>query len=292
MLVGALFLIEGLLRVAPHLYVLTRRVSPQPSGGTWLIFAGDSVTAGYGGPQNVAFPALIGKQLEAAGNTDIGVYSVALDAAGAPKVLWEVENALDQMPSGVQPVVMVMVGHNDLTRWSRPTGIDPRTPLDSGTQGIGQGPRLLRLVRWFEMAANGETQHVVVGPEWEAWFALAIGRIQTRVARAGGRMYLETYAVPGVPDETVDRRDAVGLLGTRRAQIDVNKTIRLSAETLDLPLIDVELTADIPETYETDIFLDNIHLTAEGHRRVMRAVRDGLVMHGELPASLYGTPAP
>lgn len=292
MLVCALFLTEGLLAIAPHVYLLGRRTSAPTAGSTWLIFAGDSVTAGYGGPKNVAFPALIGAQLLGAGNTDYGVYNVALDAAGAPKVLWEVEDALDQVPAGVQPVVMVMVGHNDLTRWSGNMGIDPGSATDEGPQGIGGGPRLLRLLRWFEIAARGETQHVRAGPEWEASFELALGRIQTRVARAGGRMYLETYAVPGIPDDTVSRFEAIGLLSTRRAQIDVNKTIRLAGEVLRLPLIDVERTADIPAAYESGLFIDNIHLSAEGHRRVMRSVRDALVMYGELPPALYGTPAP
>lgn len=282
----ALVLFEGALALLPRLYVAAQGVRrPTEVAQTWLIFTGDSVTAGFGVGRQNAYPTLLGNDLKHLGLTGYGTFNVAMSGSGLEEVGAQVRDALAQTPMKVRPVVLAMVGHNDLMNWSNHhTPQNPDTV--QGPQGIGDGPRLLRLLRWFGTAASGAVPRSAMGPDWEQHMTSAIQKLGQQIGAAGGRLYLLTYANPGQPSASDHSPNAQLIAATRRGQTEVNNTLRLAAAHAAVPLVDVERVAKLPETYDPTLFLDNIHLTIEGHQRLAQVVRQQLTLHGELPPDL------
>lgn len=293
MLALALALVEAGLTLLPYAWARLQWTPPPDGAQTWLIFAGDSVTAGFGLPDKaLAYPGVIQGDLRAHGETDYGVFSVARSASDVAAMGRQVQDALNVTPNAVHPVVLAMVGHNDLMSWSK----GPLASVESGgerqgPQNSGSGPRLLRLLRWFGSAWHNDVPHANVLADWETDFGEALKRVQKRASLAGGELILLTYLVPGDPDEVAGLapKVKVQLEATRRAQLDVNAAIRRAARALGTALIDVgAASGDAP--YDPNLFLDNIHLTALGHRQVGELVRDQLALSGILPAELFKAP--
>lgn len=290
MLVFTLALVELGLGVVPYIWARMQWEPPPEGAQIWLIFVGDSVTAGYGlDDRNFAFPGVIRDDLVARGESTYGVYSLARDGSDCMAVSEQVDDALNNTPRDVKPIVLAMVGHNDLTHWAQRSNLAMKpTEVREGPQNSGGGLRLFRLFRWFESALREEVPVAEVLSGWERNFESTMGQLKRRVEAADGRFIMMTYLVPG-PAEGADRRTTVIIDATRRVQFDVNDAIRRTARSQQVELVDVA-TADDPVKYDSAVFLDTIHLTLEGHRRVGRFVRDQLAMIGVLPASLFRAP--
>ena len=279
-------LVELGLTVAPHIWARTQWIPPPDGATTWLIFTGDSVTAGYGlADHNLAYPGVIQAELLANHRTSYGVYTAAQSSADVARVSTQIRDGLTVTPMDVHPVVLCMVGHNDLMAWAKGPlqGIEQQTARQ-GPQNLGSGPRLLRLLSWFGAALNEEVPHANVLAEWEEAFKTTLGKAQKRALAAKGDFIMLTYLVPGEPEG--HSRQSLQIQATRRAQLDVNAAIRRTATALGAPLIDVGAASD-SGPYDPNIFIDNIHLSVEGHRRVGILVRDQLAMTGVLPVSLF-----
>ena len=191
--------------------------------------------------------------------------TAAQSSADVARVSTQIRDGLTVTPMEVHPVVLCMVGHNDLMAWAKGPiqGIEQQTARQ-GPQNLGSGPRLLRLLSWFGAAWNEEVPHANVLAEWEEAFKTTLGKAQTRVLAAKGHFIMLTYLVPGEPEG--NSRQSLQIQATRRAQLDA---------------------ASDSGPYDPNIFIDNIHLSVEGHRRVGILVRDQLAMTGVLPASLF-----
>lgn len=151
-----------------------------------------------------------------------------LSPLGRAAVGRQVQDALNVTANAVHPVVLAMVGHNDLMAWSK----GPLAGVESGgerqgPQNSGSGPRLLRLLRWFGSAWNNDVPHANVLADWESDLCEALKRVQKRARLAGGELILLTYLVPGDPDEVAGLapKVKVQLEAPRRAQLDVNAAI-------------------------------------------------------------------
>lgn len=289
MLAFTLTLVELGLGAVPYIWARMQWTPPPEGAQTWLVFVGDSVTAGFGLTDKAyAYPGVIRDDLVSRGATSYGVYSMARDGSDSAMVTTQVRDALNVTPNGVKPVVLAMVGHNDLTRWAQSSSVDMSSGERQGPQNSGGGLRLFRLFRWFESAVREDVPVSAALSAWETDFVDTLGKLKKRVEVAGGRFMLMTYLVPG-PAEGMDRRTTLVLEATRRVQLDVNDAIRRAAKEIQVEVVDVA-TSDEPLRYDSDVFLDNIHLTLEGHRRVGRFVRNRLAITGVLPASMFRAP--
>jgi acyl-CoA thioesterase I len=88
-----------------------------------LLVFGDSLTAGYGLPQDQSFPAQLEEALRAA-NLDVVVINAGVSGDTAAGGLARLDWTLGGMPAGAPDAAIVQLGANDALR-----GLDPRTTL-------------------------------------------------------------------------------------------------------------------------------------------------------------------
>ena len=275
-----LLLLEGGLRlVAPATLWLAR-----PSGaGRPIVCLGDSVTAGHGIGRDQAWPAALGRWLEAEGVQGWSVQSRAVGGSKLGDIRQRDQGWVRQQDA---PLVLLMAGHNDLMRWGgmadRPGGYDRGAPT------AGEAPRLLRISRWIWGIVEDDLPLSDFDPVDVARFGDDVDAIRDSARRAGGELVLLTYVVPGGPPADMDPQQAAVLVAKREHQRQINALIRQVAEAQRVALLDLELGMGAPDTWDPAWFVDSIHLTAGASRQVAEAVGAWLLLSGRLrdqPAS-------
>jgi len=238
---------------------------------------GDSVTFGFGLPREAAWPAALQRWLDerhlackvinrAAGGSKVG-HVVERDAA------W-----LGHLPSTARPLVLLMVGHNDLLAWGGMGGGGSPPPPGRPTWE----PRLYRLFRWAVGIAGDEVPQDRISDADVGLFADQVRMLQQAAASRGGSLILMTYLVPGSAPSNADPRWAAVLEATRRHQLAINDLLRQVSTRLDLPLLDLARGLPVASTWDPEMFRDDIHLSAQGSQRVAETVAGWLVVQGWL----------
>lgn len=270
-------LLEGTLSLVSPISLWLRQGDLDPGEGRVIATLGDSVTFGFGLPREAAWPAALQRWLDARNLS----YKVVNRAAGGSKVGHVVERDapwLSHLPTTARPLVLLMVGHNDLLSWGGMGG--GGTPPAPGRPTWE--PRLYRLFRWALGIARDEVPHDRISDADVALFADQIRLLQQATASRGGTLILLTYLVPGSPPSDADPHWAEVLDATRRHQLAINDLLRTVATDLHLPLIDLARGLPVATTWDAEMFRDDIHLTAGGSQQVADAVARWLVVQGWL----------
>ncbi len=173
-----------------------------------------------------------------------------------------------------------MVGHNDLLAWGGMGGARGGMPAPPGEPAWES--RIFRLLQWMRGMVVRELPSERIAAEDVALFAEQV-RLVARASRGrGGELALLTYVVPGRAPAGADPQWAAVLAAKREHQLAINDLLRQVAASEQLPLLDLARGVPVSDTWDPDLFLDDIHLTPEGGRRVAEAVGGWLLVEGRL----------
>lgn len=282
-LVGLLVLVEVLLAVFPWQRLIARDHVVAAGTNTVFLAVGDSVTYGDGVAAHQAYPAVLARELQERGLSEVDVVNLGQQGAGSAAAREQVERGLAALPEGAVPVVLWMVGHNDFLqyRWKR-SSPGTGTQEGEGAQASGRMPRTLRVLTWGMGAVGGEQPRtslsVPQGEKYAYSLDLAVQQVQAR----GGRFVVMTYLVPGEPGADMPAEQARIFSAIRDMDLGINELKRETAAARGLSLIDLQARVEVPETFDGVWFMDPIHPTPRGHRAIADTVRQALVMDGLL----------
>lgn len=246
------------------------------------------MTFGFGLPREQSWPAALQRWVDARG---LGA-RVVNRAAGGSKVGHVVERDapwLAKLPAGSRPLVLLMVGHNDLLSWGGMGGGQGGLPPPPGPPRWE--PRIFRLFDWALGIARQELPTRRFADEDVALFAEQVRALAKAARGREGELVLLTYVVPGEAPAGADARFAAVLAAKRDHALAINDLLRKVAASEDLPLLDLAAGVPVPGTWDPNLFLDAIHLSPEGGRRVAEAVGAWLVVQGRLGAAQPATSA-
>ena len=143
-----LLILEGVLTLIPVLLGFQQRGNYDTilEGGTTIVCLGDSVTYGYGLKNDESWPAQLQQALKNKG-TAIQVVNRAVSGMNSTEMLQRERKNISRIAQrGVRPVVLIMIGHNDLAgagwrQWSAQQEV-------SASASSYRPPRLWRVLRW------------------------------------------------------------------------------------------------------------------------------------------------
>ncbi|MFN7146042.1 MAG: GDSL-type esterase/lipase family protein [Myxococcota bacterium] len=286
-----LFLValEGALAAFPRALVLLARREAREVTGLALVAHGDSLTTG-GSRGEVAWAEWLERDLDRLGVTDVTIVNNARQGAAAVAMRTDLLPVLEARPAGAPTVLLLWIGHNDFVTWSfqeREAFARRGAAVANGSvEAAGpEGPRLLRVARWGAGWLRREVPVGALDPMRARGFREHLGNTLRFAAGRGIRTYVATYPVPGEPAADADAWDARVVGISRATQPAINAELRAAAREAGAELLDLATDLPWPETYDPHLFLDNIHLSDAGHRRVATYVRRRLVIDGVLPAA-------
>lgn len=292
-----LALLEGALSLVSPVELWLRRdeISRASEGGRLIVALGDSVTMGFGLPREQAWPArlqgwladrgLAGARAAAGVNPRQG-WTVVNRAAGGSKldhVVQRDEDWLAQRGPATHPIVLLMVGHNDLMSWSGMGGSAGGLAPPPGPPRWT--PRLLRVLLWGVGMAREELPTDLFSKTDVDQFAEGVARLVSASRASGGELVLLTYLVPGEAASDQDPQLARLVHAKREHQLAINALLRQVAADRGLPLLDLARTLPVPATWDPDWFIDDIHLSPEGAHRVGEAVGTWLLTTNRLSSN-------
>ena len=283
-----LLLLEGALGLVSPVELWLRRdeITASNASGRLIVCLGDSVTFGFGLPREQAWPArlqgwLVDHRLTGAGKHGLSVLNRAAGGSKVGNVVDRDVAWLGKLPAGSRPIITLMVGHNDLMRWGgMPSG--PGAGLAPPPGAPTWTPRLGRLLLWALGLAREDLPEEAFSSADIALFGQQIEALQDATRKSGGELVLLTYLVPGEagPEQSAELARLVH--AKREHQLAINNLLRQVAEQRGLALLDLARTIPVPATWDPDVFIDDIHLSPEGHRRVGDAVGAWLLSTGRL----------
>jgi hypothetical protein len=281
---GFLVLLEGALALLPRLLLDNDTAELAAGAAGTVVCVGDSVTAGVGIPSGQAWPDHLSLLLA---RHDIALLRAATPGAQVSSGLADALELVTALPEDSQPIVLVMLGHNDVLRWDPGArrGFERHrraAGARSGQREAAWQPRLVRIVRWGWGALQQQ------GPEVrdDALSSLPahLAPLRTAAADRGGQVVLLTYLVPGQPPADLDADLAGVISAARLAQAGVNAAIRQTAADEGVALIDVESAVAVGAVWDLADFVDHIHLSPESSARVADVVHRRLKRAGALVA--------
>lgn len=240
-----------------------------------MVCLGDSVTMGYGLPRDQAWPAQLQRWADARG-LDLEVTSRAAGGSKVGHVRRRDAPWLQRLPADSRPLVLLMVGHNDLLAWGGMGSGRGGRPPPPGE--VAWEPRVLRLLHWTAGLIRHELPESRFSDQDVALFAEEVRAIGEAAAGRGGALALLTYVVPGQAPAGADAQWAAVLQKKRAHQLAINDLLRRVAALEGLPVVDLERGVPVPGTWDPAFFLDDIHLSTEGSRRVAEAVGSWLLV--------------
>lgn len=283
-----LFAVEAALATVPRALVQVARREARDVSGLALVAHGDSLTTG-GSRGEVAWATWLERDLERLGVTGVSVVNNARQGAAAVAMRTDLLPVLEARPAGAPTVLLLWIGHNDFVTWSfqeRQAFARRGAETDaSGSAATAEGPRLLRIARWGAGLLRREVPVGALDPMRTRGFREHLRNTLTFAAARGIRTYVATYPVPGEPAADADAWQARVVGISRAAQPAINAELRAAARDAGAGLLDLATDLPWPDRYDPGLFLDNIHLSDEGHRRVATYVRRRLVVDGVLPAA-------
>ena len=276
-----LLFLEGVLSLIPVLLGFQQRGQYDRimEGGSTIICLGDSVTYGYGLEPEESWP----KQLETlmhTGGANISVINRAVSGMDSTEALQrELHTIEDISQKGSRPVVLLMIGHNDLAghgwrQWS--------TPATVPEQNQAPPPRLWRILRWSQHTGQKSDWK---SPKKEIRLQENILQLDQKIAALGGKLYLLTYLLPGEGEKS-NPRYAKDIALSIALQGRGNQVLRELHRENDIGIIDVELSITSPESWDPSWFQDHIHPTAYASTEIAKTVQKHLVSYGEFPLSV------
>lgn len=244
-----------------------------------MVCLGDSVTMGFGLPREQSWPSELERWLETRG-VDAQVTNRAAGGSKVGHVAQRDAPWLARLPEQSRPLVLLMVGHNDLLAWGGMGGLRAGAPPPPGAPAWE--PRLLRLLRWGVGMAREELPQQRISEEDVQLFTEQV-RLLSKAARGrGGELVLLTYLIPGEAPADAEAQWAEVLAKKREHQLAINDLLRRVAATEQLPLMDLARGVPVPGTWDPAWFLDDVHLAPEGARRVAEAVGGWLETEGKI----------
>lgn len=276
-------LLEGILALIPLVLGFQQRGAYDHilKGGTAIITLGDSVTYGYGLKPTESWPSQLERKLQSKG-AHVSVINRAVSGMDSTEAVQrEVKTIQDIANRGTRPVVLVMLGHNDLAgpgwrQWSAPTA-------ETAQKESTTPPRLWRIFRW---ATTNKTTSTWSNPQKESVLKENILHLEQEVQRIGGRVYLLTYLLPGTA-ESSNPMHIEDIALSRSLQGRGNDIIRtLCSTNTSLGLIDIEMSVIAPMEWDATWFQDHIHPTALASEEIAISVQRHLVSYGEFPLSV------
>ena len=278
-----LLVLEGLLSLTPLLLGFSQRGAYDHimKGGSTIICLGDSVTYGYGLEPHESWP----KQLEASlqnNGADIKVINRAVSGMDSTEALQrETRTIQDIAKKGSRPIVLLMIGHNDLAgqgwrQWSAPHKEITKSPITSP-------PRLWRIFRWVTDQPEPSSWS---NPDREKRLTKNIIALHNNIQTVGGQLYILTYLLPGNAQKSNPqyRKDIELSRSLQGKGNDIMRT--LTKDGTNMLLIDVDRTIDTPQEWNPVWFQDHIHPTAMASGLIAESVQRHLVSYGEFPISV------
>ena len=278
-----LLILEGLLSLTPLILGFSQRGAYDQilKGGSTIICLGDSVTYGYGLEPEESWPKQLESSIQKKG-AQVSVINRAVSGMDSTEALQREARIIQDIASkGSRPVVLLMIGHNDLAGqgW-RQWKASPKEVSETSTVAP---PRLWRIMRWATSQPEASSWS---NPERESRLKSNIKKLGTKITDAGGQLYILTYLLPGTAKET-NPRYAKDVDLSRALQGKGNDIMRtLSKEEENLRLIDVHASIDTPTKWNSVWFQDHIHPTAMSSGLIAQSVQRHLVSYGELPVSV------
>lgn len=278
-------LLEAGLGLLPGLLLAARQGAPLAEGERELRCLGDSVTYGHGVRRDDTWPAALQRWLVEAGQASPGRgWRVVNRGSGGLKIdaLTRRELPLLQaMKPEDRPLVLLLIGHNDLLAWGGQPGLPP-SGIRPGEPPAARAPRLLRVLRW---ALHQREAPVSALQDLDAAlppFEEAVAQLAQATEAAGGRLVMMTYLIPGPAPDGTSAEFTTALANSREHQQRINALIRAAAARLALPLIDLERDLPAPARWDPTWFLDDIHPTPTGYQAMAAAIGEGLRWSGLL----------
>ena len=276
-------LLEGILALIPLVLGFQQRGAYEHilQGGTAIITLGDSVTYGYGLKTTESWPSQLEASLHTKG-AQVSVINRAVSGMDSTEAVQREIRTIEEIAAkGTRPVVLVMLGHNDLAgpgwrQWSAPT-------KESADQNTIAPPRLWRIFRW---ATTNKTPSTWSNPQKESVLQENILRLEQEVQKVGGQIYLLTYLLPGTAEKSNPmHKDDIAL--SRALQGRGNDILRTLCSTHEsLRLIDIDSSVVAPTEWEATWFQDHIHPTAYASTEIAISVQRHLVSYGEFPLTV------
>lgn len=282
-----LVLLEGALTAVSPVALWLRQRDQAPVEGRVIACLGDSVTMGYGLPRDQSWPAALQRWMEAR-SLDGTVVNRAAGGSKIGHVVSRDATWLTKLPAKSRPLTLLMVGHNDLLSWGGMGG-----GMGGGVGGNQRGmppppgaptwePRIFRLFQWMRGVATEELPRDRISDEDVALFADQVRVLAKATRGRGGQLVLLTYVVPGQAPSGAEAQWSAVLEAKREHQLAINDLLRKVADAEQLPLLDLARGVPVSGTWDPAIFLDDIHLSPEGGRRVAEAVGGWLLVEGLL----------
>lgn len=250
----ALLAVELGLSVVPD--IVRDATLPDASGrhGQTVICIGDSVTYGLGVAEEDSWPAQLGARLAAQGR-DVPVLNYGLPGTRFEVVGALLSGDLRRLPDDAPPLLLLMLGHNDFN----PVGTTEPSPF-----------ALLRLVSWARYAMDDTSPPMPTTTPSGMRAHLAAAR--TWAQQRGGQVWVVGYPVPGVW-RGWDTRGLGTYVNRIRARIIAgNRLLARLAEKEQIAFVDAHAGGHFPDVYDSELFLDSVHLTPAGNARVAEGV--------------------
>ncbi|MEC7986321.1 MAG: GDSL-type esterase/lipase family protein, partial [Myxococcota bacterium] len=152
-----LILLEGVLSLIPTMLGFDQRGSYEKilSGGSTIITLGDSVTYGYGLPKDASWPSQLQRKIQTRTQGSMLVVNRAVSGMNSAEALQRERHTIEKIAqSKSRPIVLLMIGHNDLTgagwrQWSV-----KNEKIESNR--VRPPPRLWRILRWASDVSKKE----------------------------------------------------------------------------------------------------------------------------------------
>lgn len=286
-----LALLEGALSLVSPAELWLRRdeINASNARGRLIVALGDSVTFGFGLPREEAWPArlqgwLVDHRLAGGGKRGLTVLNRAAGGSKVGHVRARDVPWLEKLDRDSHPIVTLMVGHNDLLSWGglgKPPPGGPAPPPGAPRWT----PRLGRVLLWAFGMAREDVPESAFSEADVALFGQEISAIDAAVEARGGELILLTYLVPGEAGAEQPADLARLIHAKREHQLAINTLLRQVSENQQVALLDLARTLPVPATWDPDLFIDDIHLSPEGHRRVGEAVGGWLLSTGRLTST-------
>lgn len=254
----------------------TAPTGPAVEGAASVVCLGDSVTYGSGVSTSQSYPMVLKKQLQDRGFAQADVFNLGHPAAGTlyPQQVAHGEGTSLRGYPG-QLVILILIGHNDVTRWSKAPLTEEQLSQLKGSHSGNDTP-LLRIWNWIAARWVEDLPEEALDPDASERYRTMLMDMRNAYPRA--RIYALTYANPGPPDTSVDPYAREVINRTRALQMQMNDIIRYWATTLRIPLIDLDKDLARPSLWSPDWYQDAIHLTPAGYEAMSTVIADRLIL--------------